>query len=99
MRMLIDVTIPVEAGNAAMKDGRLPKTIAAAVEQWRPEATYFYPKHGKRHALWVVEVKDPSQIPPLFERFFEELNAEIEITPVMTLEDLQKGLKQLAGTR
>ena len=99
MRMLVEVTIPVEPGNDPIKDGRLPKTIAAAVEQLRPEAMYFYPKHGRRHAIWVVDLKDPSEIPPLFDRFVGELNAEVEISPVMTLEELQKGLKQLAGQR
>ena len=99
MRMLLDVQIPVEAGNAAIKDGRLPKTIMAVVDQLRPEASYFYPSNGKRHAIMVFDLKDSSQIPPVAERFFEELNAEVRIIPVMNLEDLQKGLAQIAGKK
>jgi len=95
MRMMIDVTIPVEAGNVAIKDGRLSKTFMAVVDQLRPESSYFYPAHGKRHALFVVDLKESSQIPGIAERLFEELNAEVRITPVMNLEDLQKGLGQI----
>jgi hypothetical protein len=96
MRMLLDVTMPVEAGNAAIKDGRLQRTIAAVVDQVHPEASYFYPSNGKRHALMVFDLKDQSQIPLVAERLFEELNAEVNLTPVMNLEDLQKGLAQIS---
>jgi hypothetical protein len=94
---MISVTIPVEAGNAAIKDGRLEKTFAAALDQLRPESAYFYPVGGKRHAQFVIDLKESSQIPALAERFFHELNAEVEITPVMNAEDLKKGLQQISG--
>jgi hypothetical protein len=97
MRMMLDVSIPVDAGNTAIKDGRLPRTIAAAVDQLRPESSYFYPANGKRHAIFVFDLKDQAQIPPVAERFFLELNAEVRLTPVMNLEDLQKGLGQITG--
>jgi hypothetical protein len=97
MRMLVDVTIPVEAGNERLADGRLPKTFMAVVDQLRPEASYFYPKDGKRHASFIFDMKDSAQIPLVVERFFSELNASVELTPVMNLEDLQKGLGQLPG--
>jgi hypothetical protein len=97
MRMMLDVSIPVEAGNAAIKDGRLQRTIGAVVDQLRPEASYFYPANGKRHAIMVFDLKDQSQIPVIVERFFLELNAEARLTPVMNLEDLQKGLGQISG--
>ncbi len=97
MRMLLDVTIPNEAGNAAIKEGRLPKTIQAAIEQLHPEASYFYPLDGKRHGIMIFDLKESSQIPSVAERFFSELNAEVRFTPVMNLEDLQKGLSQIGG--
>jgi hypothetical protein len=95
MRVMLDVSIPVEAGNVALKEGRLQKTVLATVDQFRPEASYFYPANGKRHALMVFDLKDSSHIPLVAERFFEELSAEVTITPVMNLEDLQKGLGQI----
>jgi hypothetical protein len=99
MRTLVKVTIPVEAGNAAFKDGRLGKTFMAVIEQFRPEASYFYPEGGKRNALFVLDLKDATQIPVLAERLFSELNAAVELTPVMNLEDLQTGLRQVAGSK
>ena len=38
MRMMLRVSIPVEAGNAAIKDGSLPRAIQATSERVKPEA-------------------------------------------------------------
>jgi hypothetical protein len=95
MRMMLDVTIPVEAGNASIKGGGLPKLLMATIDQIHPESSYFYPSNGKRHVQMVFDLKDSSQIPPIAERLFEELKCEIQLTPVMSLEDLQKGLGQI----
>ena len=97
MRTLVDIAIPVEAGNAAFKDGRLQRTIAAAVKRLRPEASYFYPRDGKRHGLMVFDLKDSSQLPSVLEPFFQELGASVDVTPVMNLEDLQKGMGPTGG--
>lgn len=97
MGMMLDVTIPVEAGNAAIKSGGLPKTISAVRDQLHPEAAYFYPAKGKRHCIMVFDLKDQSPIPSVAERLFEELKAEINLVPVMDFDDLQKGLAQLGG--
>ena len=95
MRVLLDVTIPVESGNKVIKSGELAKLVMATIDQIRPESSYFFPLNGKRHFQMVFDLKDSSQIPPVAERLFEELNAEINLTPVMNLEDLQKGLGQI----
>jgi hypothetical protein len=92
MRCALQITIPAEAGNAAFKSGKLAEVIAAFVEKWRPEAAYFFPRKGQRASLFVVNVDDPSQVPSLVEPFFMGLNAEVELTPVMTFEDLKKGM-------
>jgi hypothetical protein len=47
MRVMMTVSIPVEAGNKALEDGSLPKTMMAFVEQMKPEAAYFMPENGK----------------------------------------------------
>ncbi len=95
MRMLLDVTIPVESGNASIKGGELPKLLMATIDQIHPESSYFYPLDGKRHFQMVFDLKDSSQIPPIAERLFEELKAEVRLMPVMNLEDLKKGLSQI----
>ena len=41
MRMLMQVTIPVEQGNKALRDGSLPKIVQSALQELEPEAAYF----------------------------------------------------------
>ena len=37
MRMMMKVSIPVEAGNRGVTEGILPKTVMGFVEQMKPE--------------------------------------------------------------
>jgi hypothetical protein len=94
MRIMLKVSIPVEAGNKALKDGSLPKTMMAFVEQMKPEAAYFMPENGKRTAFFFFDLKDPSTIPIAVEPFFLNLNAAIEMTPAMNIEDMKAGVKR-----
>jgi hypothetical protein len=94
MRVLMKMSIPVEAGNKAIKDGSLPKTMTAFVEQMKPEVAYFMPENGKRTAIFVFDLKDPSSIPIAAEPFFTNLNASIEMTPVMNIEDMKAGVQK-----
>ena len=41
MRFLVKVSIPVEAGNAAVKAGKLGSTIQSILADLKPEAVYF----------------------------------------------------------
>jgi hypothetical protein len=96
MRMMLKVTIPVEAGNKAIKDGTLPKTLQATMEQLKPEAAYFFPENGVRTALYFFNLQDVSQIPVIAEPLFMGMNAALTMIPVMNAEDLQKGLTEAA---
>lgn len=40
-------------------------------------------------------MKDSSDLPPIGEPFFSQLNAKVEVFPIMNAEDLKKGLSQL----
>jgi hypothetical protein len=95
MRMMIRIKIPVETGSQAIRDGTLQKTIMEALERLKPEAAYFFPEHGLRTSLMVVDIKDSSEIPAIAEPFFSKLNAALEIFPVMNAEDLKKGLSKI----
>ncbi len=90
MRCLLKVSIPVEAGNAAIADGTLPKTIESIVNELKPEAAYFAEENGKRTGFIVVDLKDTSQIPAIAEPWFLAFNAHVEFHPAMNLEDLRK---------
>ena len=96
MRMLVTVHVPTAAGNRAIQEGALPKIIGNFLETWKPEAAYFTAVGGERCAYFVVDVKETSQIPPMFEPMFMGLDARIDIIPVMNAGDLQTGLAALA---
>lgn len=95
MRMMAKISMPVEEGNEGIKSGSLPKVLQQTAERWKPEAMYFTAVDGKRTGFIVFDLKDASDIPPFAEPFFMELNAAIELTPAMTMEDVQRGLSSL----
>jgi hypothetical protein len=90
--MLLKVTIPVEKGNAGIADGSLPRRLQAILGDLRPEAAYFLAYEGKRTALIVLDLADPSQIPSIAEPFFMAFDAEVNFYPVMNAEDLARGV-------
>ena len=96
MRMMLKVTIPVEAGNKAIKDGTLSRTIQSTIERLKPEAAYFLPEDGKRTGLFFFDMQDASQIPAIAEPLFMGMNASLTLLPVMNAEDLKKGLAEAA---
>jgi hypothetical protein len=99
MRTLMKVTLPVETGNKAIKDGSLMKTVQALIDGNKPEASYFFTETGKRSALFVLDMKDASQIPALAEPFFVNLNADVQFFPVMNAGDLKAGLEKISGRK
>ncbi|TWF40423.1 hypothetical protein FHW36_104105 [Chitinophaga polysaccharea] len=92
MRTLLKVTCQVEASNKAVADGTLAKIMKSTMEKLNPEANYFFASEGCRSAMFIFDLKDPSDIPGIAEPFFMSLNAKVEFSPVMNAEDLQKGL-------
>jgi hypothetical protein len=92
MRLMLKFTIPVEKGNAAAKDGSLGRAIDALIEQVAPEAAYFTLDQGKRGGFVIFSETDPARLTRINEPLFAALDATIEISPVLTHEDLQRGL-------
>jgi len=90
MRCLLKVSIPVKAGNTAISDGSLPKTIESILADLKPEAAYFCDDHGNRTGFIVFDLKDSSQIPAVAEPWFLAFDAQVEFHPAMNLEDLKK---------
>ena len=90
MRCLLKISIPVEVGNARIKDGTLPKTIQSILQDQKPEAAYFAEDNGRRTGFVFVNVPEPSDIPRLAEPWFLALDASVEFHPAMTVEDLVK---------
>jgi uncharacterized protein DUF3303 len=99
MRVMLRVTLDVQAGNRAIAENKLQQLMPQMMEQFKPEAVYFGPDGGRRTAFFFIEVKDSSQIPAITEPFFQELNATVEFIPVMNADDLRKGLADLGKRR
>src|SRR5438270_14032078 len=94
MRTMLKVSLAdMAAGNRAISDGSIPKTIQSFSETAKPEASYFFVENGVRTALFVFDMKDASEIPGLLEPFFMNFNAKTELIPVMNGDELQRGLE------
>jgi hypothetical protein len=92
MRVMLKATMPVQAGNDAIRSGKLQKTLQQTLAELKPEAAYFLTEGGQRTALLVINMEQSSQIPVVVEPLFLALNAKVELTPCMNREDLEKGL-------
>ena len=95
MRFMLIVRMSTEMANATVREGRVGDLLQRTMEQLQPEAAYFGPLDGSRTAFLVVNLDDPSKIPAISEPFFQELGARIDFIPVMTPEDLTRGLAAL----
>ena len=92
MRMMMKVSIPVEAGNKAIADGSLPKTIGAFIEKWKPEGAYFTTDEGNRCGYFFVDLPTVADIPAMAEPFFMAFNAKITVLPAMNGADMAAGV-------
>lgn len=94
MRTLLRITTDTAAANKSVMDGSLGKIIQSTIEKIQPEASYFATNEGCRSWIMVFDLKDSSDIPSIVEPFFLSLNAKVEFSPVMNIEDVQKGLEK-----
>ena len=88
MRMLMHVTIPHEPFNTAVRKGTAGATLNRILEEIKPSAVYFAEYHGKRTAIIIVDLPDPSRVPALAEPWFLSFNADVEFHVVMSGEEL-----------
>jgi hypothetical protein len=93
--MMMRVSIPVEAGNAAVRTGALGSTIQKILAEIKPEASYFVEEDGKeedgkRTAYLFFDMTDSSQLPALAEPWFLAFNASLTVRPAMNPQDLAK---------
>lgn len=99
MRTLLKVTPDVEAANKAIQSGEFGRIMGELAEMIQPEASYFLTEQGRRTALYVFDMKDPSQMPQIAENLFIVLKAEVEFTPVMNQEELGRGMEASAESQ
>jgi len=99
MRMMLKATFPTEIGNRVLQDGSFSTIMEETMSRLKPEAAYFVADRGRRCAMVFFDMQDASDIPAIAEPLFVGLHAEIELLPVMNIDDLRKGLKAVAATK
>ena len=96
MRIMQIVTFPHEVFNDAVRDGSAGAKIGRILETIKPESVYFTENDGKRGAVLVFDVPDPSKIPTLSEPWFLTFYADVHFQITMTPTDLKNaGLEEL----
>jgi hypothetical protein len=96
MRMLVHVRLPNEPFNTAVRNGTSGPTLERILADAKPEAVYFTEDDGRRGAIMIVDIADPSRIPALAEPWFLSFNADVSVRIVMTPDDLARaGLDNL----
>src|SRR2546427_11318039 len=92
MRMMIQFSIPVEAGNQAARKGTLGAPFEKILAELKPEAAYFTAtEHGERGGFILFDLKDTSQNSAILEPFFLMYKARLKISPVFNLADHVEG--------
>jgi hypothetical protein len=90
MRFLLEITVPNEPFNKYVREGTAGAKMGKILEAMRPEAIYFSERDGRRGAIAIVDIADPSKIPALAEPWFLTFNADVKFRICMTPEDLKK---------
>lgn len=88
--MLLTIHIPNEPFGSLVRAKEAAPLIGRLMEHLKPEVAYFGEQHGQRTGFAVVDIADASMIPAICEPFFLHLDADIELRPVMTAEDLAR---------
>lgn len=90
MRMLVNVTFPIEPFSSMVRDGTVGDVIGRVIDAVKPESIYFTELEGNRGAVMVVDVKEASSIPSIAEPWFLNFEAICEFRIAMTPNDLMK---------
>lgn len=88
MRMMLQVVMPVETANAAIRAGQFAPFIQKVLADLKPEAAYFTETNGTRSGYIFFDMKDSSQLPAIAEPWFLALNATLTVKPAMSAQDL-----------
>lgn len=96
MKMLLTVEMPHEPFNTLVRNGSAGQMLGRIIDAMKPEMAYFTEQEGKRGGIFVINVKNSSDIPSFSEPFFLAFQADCKFRILMSPEDLKKsGLEEL----
>src|SRR5680860_834321 len=90
MRMLVNVTCPIEPFSSMVRDGTVGEILGRVIDVIKPESIYFTELEGNRGVVMIVDVKDASSIPSIAEPWFLNFEAICEFRIAMSADDLMK---------
>ena len=94
--MLLTVEFPHEPFNSLVRSGKAGQVLGRILDAIKPEAAYFTEQDGMRGGIFVIDIKNPSDVPAFAEPFFLNFHANCKLRIVMGPEDLKKaGLEEL----
>ncbi len=96
MKFLMKVEFDGEAGNKALRDPKFGEKMGGLLKEMKAEAAYFTTIKGNRGGYVVINMDDPSQMVAMAEPFFFGFKAKVKFMPVMTPQDLAKGMPAAA---
>ncbi len=98
MRMLLHAKIPHKEFNTAVRDGSVGSKVKQILETTKAETVYFTEYDGRRGAIMIININDPSEVPKFAEPWFLSFNADVQFYIAMTPEELGRGgLEKLGG--
>lgn len=90
MKMLLTVEIPHEPFNSLVRSGKAGEILSHILESIQPEAAYFTEQDGTRGGVFVIDVREASDVPRFAEPFFLNFQANCKFRILMSPDDLQK---------
>ncbi|WP_305987268.1 hypothetical protein [Roseibium sp. MMSF_3544] len=93
MRLMMTFKIPTQAGNRAGEQHNIGTAIDKLIADTGASEAYFYMQDGMRAGTIFFEEADQANLPRYNEPLMESLGAQIDIVPVLNLEDLKRGLQ------
>ncbi len=90
MRFLVKASMPVEAGNALVRDPNFAKRLEDILGAIKPEAAYFAAEGGQRTVYLVVQIAESHQLPAIAEPLWLSLKANVDFIPAMDQAEMAK---------
>ena len=93
MKFLVKAIIPVEAGNALVKDPNMKTRMDTIMGDIRPEAVYFTIDNGQRTLYFFVNIENVEDMPRIAEPLWLSLKADVSVLPAFTPEDMEQTMR------